>query len=226
MIEEQNKVMDVVVTSSCRNTIFDTFRSFFEKVKYSGTFRLIVNIDCCRPENLDKIVPFVKGYNIKTLNINYKPRGFTRAVVFVMKQVETPYFFHLEDDWVFRKEIDLDKYVDLMERHPPVNLVVFSKKKILYYNELFYLRKLKFIPVGYDKFKTENVTIGGMELVKSITYSTNPNISRTSHFKKLWYVNSRNIEQQFALQNFLLGNRRGYYIAGRIGEEATVDHIG
>lgn len=218
--------MDVIVTSSCRNTIFDTFHSFFERVKYSGTFRLIVNIDCCRPENLEKIVHFIKWFNVKSINVNHEPKGFTRSLAYVLKQVETPFFFHLEDDWVFLKDIDLDRYVRLMENRPKINHIVFSKKKILYYNELFYLRKLKFIPVGYDKFKTENVTVDGIKLVKSITYSCNPNISRTRHFQRLWYVNNLNLEQQFALQNFLLGNRRGYYIAGQIGEEAVVDHIG
>jgi hypothetical protein len=80
--------------------------------------------------------------------------------------------------------------------------------------------------MDYDKFKTENVTFGDIPLVKTITYSTNPNISRTGHFRRLWHVDFLNIEQQFALQNFLLGNRRGYYILGKIGDEPTVQHIG
>ncbi len=194
-------------------------------VKYSGDFRFIINIDCCHEENLEAIIGYVKTLNIKTLNINYQPKGFTRALAFAINQVETPFYFHLEDDWLFLKEIELDRYIQLMNYHLSINHIVFSKKTILYYNELFYLRKLK-VPVNFDKFRTENVTIDGVDLVKSITYSANPNISRTSHFKKLWYVNFLNIEQQFALQNFFLGNRRGYYILGKIGDPAIVEHIG
>jgi hypothetical protein len=31
-----------------------------------------------------------------------------KAINFLFKQIETPYYFHLEDDWEFMKHIDLD----------------------------------------------------------------------------------------------------------------------
>ncbi len=226
MNEMSNKVMDVIITSSGRHTIFPTMESFLDKVKYSGEFRFIINVDLCIKKHEWDIILLFKKLNMKCFNINYIPQGFTKALAFVLKRVETPFYFHLEDDWIFEKEINIDPLRDLFYEHNFINHICFSKKKILYYNELFYLRKLKFIPVTCDKFKTKNVSIDNIDLVKTITYSTNPNISRTRHFQKLWHVNSLNLEQQFSLQNFLLGNRRGYYIHGRIGEEAMVRHIG
>ena len=221
-----DRVLDVVVTSSGRDTIFPTIESFFSKVKYSGEFRFIVNVDLCTSKHLSNIVSLFKGLNFKCLNINYRPQGFTRAVAFVLSRVETPLYFHLEDDWIFLKELDIDPLLKLFDRFQSLNHICFSKKTILYYNELFYLRKLRIVPMDCDKFKTENVTFGDIPLVKTITYSANPNISRTDHFRRLWHVDFLNIEQQFALQNFLLGNRRGYYILGNIGDEPTVQHIG
>lgn len=222
----QDQILDVVITSSGRKTIFATMDSFLSKVKFSGSFRFIVNVDLCNKDHLEQIKARFKDLDVKCFNVNYQPRGFTRAVDFVIRRVETPVYFHLEDDWIFLSEINLDPFLELFQTNSNLNHICFSKKKILYYNELFYLRKIKFIPVDCDLFKTKNVTIGGIDLVKTITYSTNPNLSRTSHFQKLWRTYYLNVEQQFALQNFLLGGRRGYYISGQIGDEAVVNHIG
>lgn len=226
MNEENNKILDVVVTSSGRDTIFPTIESFLANVQYSGEFRFIVNVDLCQTKHLSDIRALFKNLNVKCFNVNHKPRGFTKSVAFVLSRIETPLYFHLEDDWIFLKRLNIDPLLSLFKKFYSLNHICFSKKKILYYNELFYLRKFKFIPVDYDKFKTENVILDDISLVKTITYSTNPNISRTNHFKKLWHVDFLNIEQQFALQNFLLGNRRGYYILGQIGDGSTVQHIG
>lgn len=219
-------VLDVIVTSSGRKTIFPTIESFLDKVKFSGEFRFIVNVDLCIPRYLPKIKTLFKDLKVKCFNVNLVPKGFTKSLDFVIGRVETPLYFHLEDDWVFLKELNIDPLLKLFNEVNTINHVCFSKKKILGYNELFYFRKLKFIPVDCDIFKTKNVTLGGVDLVETFTYSANPNISRASHFKKLWRVHSLNLEQQFALQNFLSGGRRGYYILGKIGDEAIVDHIG
>ncbi len=226
MPDLKNQVLDVIVTSSGRKTIFATMDSFLEKVKFSGEFRFIVNVDVCQAKHMTEIKKLFAPLNVKTFNINHKPQGFTRSLDFVIKRVETPFYFHLEDDWLFHKDINLDPLLDLFRQSRNINHLCFSKKRILGYNELFYFRKLKFIPVDCDFFKMRNVTIGNIDLVETITYSANPNISRTSHFQKLWRVYSLNLEQQFALQNFLAGGRRGYYILGRIGDEAIVEHIG
>jgi hypothetical protein len=222
----QNQFLDVIVTSSGRKTIFPTMESFLANVKFKGCFRFIVNVDLCIPKYLDDIKKIFSGLNVKCFNVNHTPQGFTRSLDFVIRRVETPLYFHLEDDWLFNGPIEIDPILNLFRDFPAVNHLCLSKKKILPYNELFYLRKLKFIPVDCDFFKTKNVTVGGINLVETFTYSANPNISRTSHFQNLWRVKSLNLEQQFALQNFLLGGRRGYYILGKIGDEAIVSHIG
>lgn len=220
------QVLNVIVTSSGRKTIFPTMESFLSKVKYSGKFRFLVNVDLCNTKHLNDIRSLFRPLNVQVFNVNYTPKGFTRSLDYLIRRVETPFYFHLEDDWLFLKDLDLDPLLGVFQEFKHVNHLCFSKKKILGYNELYYLRKLKFIPVDCDFFKTRNATLGNIDVVETMNYSANPNISRTSHFQRLWRVHSLNLEQQFALQNFLLGGRRGYYILGRIGDEPTVEHIG
>jgi hypothetical protein len=222
--------MDVIVTSSARDTIFSTIDSFLENVQFSGRFRFNINVDCRNDHSPEKIESLFRKLNTGYYKVNNPPLGFTRAVSSLINKVETKYYFHLEDDWLFLQKVDLDKMISFLDKHPEINHIRFSKEKILYYDELFYLRKLKFIPVGYDGFRTKNIVIDKICLVETMNYSANPNISRTKHFQNMPYVNSLDLEQQFALQSFLkktiFGIKSGYYIYGQIGDDATVKHIG
>jgi len=174
--------LDVIITASGRDTIFRTIESFLTNVKYAGEFRFIINIDVCRKGSLTQIIKYVKNLNLKYFNVNYQPKGFTNALSSTLKQIESTFYFHLEDDWVFLKEIQLDPLIELLQKNNNVNHVRFSKRKIRDYNELFYCPPLR----GIYRPKKKNIVIDGIQLVNCIAYSANPNISRTSHFQNKW----------------------------------------
>jgi hypothetical protein len=223
-------MIDVIITSTARETIFPTIESFLDKVKFSGTFRFLINVDCCYNCNVRDIYSLFDKLNVSYFKVNFQRFGFTRAASSLIKLVETPYYFHLEDDWVFLQEIYLDDLLTLFNNHRSINHIRFSKEQILPFDELYYLRKIKSIPIGYDGFKTRNVVIGDTGLVETMNYSANPNLSRTNHFKRLPYTNSLDLEQQFCLQSFIkklmFRMSSGYFILGQIGDAPAVKHIG
>ena len=223
-------IIDVIVTSSARNTIFQTIDSFLENVRFSGAYRFHVNVDCRHSLKVVKIEQLFKKLPTKYCKVNNPPIGISRPGSTLLRHVETKYYFHLEDDWIFLRGIELDPLIHLFNTNAAMNHIRFSKETILPYDELYYLRKLKFIPVGYDGFRTRNVVIDRVGLVETMNYSANPNISRSDHFKKMLHVLSLDIEQQFSLRSFLkktiLRRASGYYIYGQIGDAAAVKHIG
>lgn len=229
-ITTDRPLLDVIVTSSARDTIFRTIESFLENVRFSGQFRFNVNVDCCYSRNVQKIENLFRGLSTGYFTVNDPPLGFTRSVARLIRAVKTEYYFHLEDDWLFLRPIALDELITLLDNHGEIKHIRFSKEKILPFDELYYLRKLKFVPMGYQGFKTRNVFVEETPLVETMNYSANPNISRTKHFRRIPYVNSLDIEQQFALHSFvkkvIFRRRSGYYIYGRIGDSASIQHIG
>jgi len=217
-----SEFIDVIITSSSRDQIFKTIPSFVDKVKSKRPYRFLLNVDPCGAVLAHEIMKLFSDMNLVYMNINEKPGGFTKAVSSLINRVESEYYFHLEDDWIFLCDINLDLYIDILTNNPDVNHIRFSKRVIRDYNNLFYIKPLQNIL----KPQKKQCLIDGVPLVKVISYSTNPSLCRASHFKNRFHIKSRNIEQQFSLINFLMLAANGYYIAGKIGDQATVDHIG
>jgi len=85
-------------------------------------YRLIINIDPIG----EKIKPMkiVKEASQFFDNITYniaKSPSFPKAVKWVWKQVEADYVFHIEDDWLINRKIDVDNMINILDKYPKLS---------------------------------------------------------------------------------------------------------
>jgi hypothetical protein len=221
-------MIDVVVTSTCRKQFKSTYRSFMKKVKCSEGYRFIVHIDVL-PENrnyLPVLLKFLEENNIGDVLINNMPGDFANSINYLLRRIETDYYFHLEDDWLFLKEIELDPLIDLMRRNEEVNQIRFSKEQIIQVDpsiiEEFNKRNELFLLPG------EQATIDGINLIKSYIWSLNPHIARLSVVRKLLDIPSGINPENYFCKKYsqIFNSSSGLYIYGMIGESPYVKDIG
>lgn len=105
-----------VVTSCARHDLLAiTLRSFFAHNAHSET-RMIVVED--GPQDPDESVKAeFAGRPIRWINTGGRA-GQLRAVDLAYSQVETPYIFHMEDDWEFVRPGFMDKSIKILEAEP------------------------------------------------------------------------------------------------------------
>jgi hypothetical protein len=104
--------LDVVITATLRTELLAlTLRSFQARLLHHfDHVRAIINIDPAgeagvRPAD---VLDVVRCYcNTVVARTPAKP-SFSGAVQWGWSQVSTPFFLHLEDDWLLRKPLDLD----------------------------------------------------------------------------------------------------------------------
>jgi len=221
-------MLDVIMSSSCRSTIIRTLESFLKNVSYSGGYNFIVNIDVLNPGYLPVLMSYLKKRGIKNIRINTDLRkfdsAFTKVVTYLYGQVKTPFFFHLEDDWVFLKKIRLDPLVQLMENHSFIDHIRFSKERIKKKAWMYHLSdKVS------DEYLVPNkqMEIDGISLVQTPTWSTNPSLVRSKVVKEF-----TSIPENMKLEKYICNNYprmfpyQGTYIYGKVGDPRLVLDIG
>jgi len=85
-------------------------------------YRLIINIDPIGEKVKPmKIVKLASQFfdNIK-YNIAKTP-SFTKAVKWVWQQVEADYVFHIEDDWLILRKINVDNMINILDKYPKLS---------------------------------------------------------------------------------------------------------
>jgi len=100
--------MDITMTAVKRPEIIEkTLKSFTENLFTNPEdHRLIVNIDPVGDDvSFNEITDMIKNYFPN--HIAYMPDepSFPKAVIKVWSEVESEYFFHLEDDWILKRPI-------------------------------------------------------------------------------------------------------------------------
>jgi hypothetical protein len=221
-------MIDVIITSTCRKTIKQTLSSFLEHVICSEKFHFIVNVDV---KNLFYL-PYLKSYldkmQITDININLHPgsknTAHGNAINYLFNQLKSPYYFHLEDDWIFLKKIHLDPLLVLMEKNDFIHHIRFNKDRIKDYAWLYHLS-----PTDTPPFRKmqENVLFNDIPLVKTYVWSFNPSIARTATIKQMLPICvDSNCEKDVCSQFDHLFSSNGAYIWGRIGDEAAIQDIG
>lgn len=120
-----NKVpIDIAMTSVVRPSILEgTLKTIVKFVVDDiSRFRLILNIDPIgEDKNPCKMVKVARKYFPNILfNIAHEP-SFPKAVKWVWSRVESPYFFHWEDDVDILRSIDVNKMIDILDRYPKLS---------------------------------------------------------------------------------------------------------
>lgn len=115
-------------------------------------------------ENLEKIkTPF-------KLEVYSTVGGQRKSFLNMIDMVKTKYFFFLEHDWKFLKEVCFSSIIDLMKEQPGINQISFNKRDNENVGSDFVLK-----PAGYN-----------IPLLKTSRWSNNPKISRTEKWIKDW----------------------------------------
>ena len=222
-------MLDVIITSTCRNTIKATLKSFITNVHYEEGFNFIINIDVLYPSNLKNILNYFKKMKINNISINHHPGELKRytppkAINILYKKIESPYFVNMQDDWIFLKEIKLNPLVQLMEKNSYINHIRFSKEKINEKTWLYHLsdRKSERVLKQNNQFKIDDIS-----LVKTYVWSLNPSLVRTKIVKEFSETpNGFRAETHLCKEYYKKYGYEGCYTLGKIGENASVKDIG
>ena len=109
--------VDITMTAVIRPKILTRCLESIKRkiVKDQTNFRLIINVDPIgentKPGKVVKLAQ--KFFDNVIYNIPKEP-SFPKAVKWVWSQSDAPYVFHIEDDWVFNEDIDIDNMVKIL----------------------------------------------------------------------------------------------------------------
>lgn len=120
-------LVDVTTTAVGRDTLAVTYRSFLDRVSFSGRFRMLVTIDPAyplRPGELaatrDFLTRLPQEYpQVAEVVVEELPRqvGLQGALSILFAHTTSRVGVHLEDDWEFTAPVDLDALIaDLYEQ--------------------------------------------------------------------------------------------------------------
>lgn len=219
--------LDVIVTLTCRKQFERTYKSFIDYVKYFGEFRFIVHIDIIeknKKEYLPNLLKFLKEKNITDIHINKEPKGHANAINYLFNRIKSEFYFHLEDDWIFIREIDLNPLIVLLKNHNYIDHIRFNKERIRKKEWLYHLS-----PYPNPKiFKTvRQYKIDNIDIVKTNVWSFNPSIARTSVIKNFKSIPLNvNPEQYICHQYPNISKHLESYIYGKIGNAHIVNDTG
>lgn len=204
-----------------------------EKIKYTGKLRFIIHIDVKNLRSLPVIQDFFNNIALNGINVdvhvNMHPlndsyEAHTKAINFLYKKIETPYYFHLEDDWEFLKYIDLDVLLKLMEKYTNIDQIRLSKETIKEKAWLYHLsEKIS------EEFLVPNVgvTIENVPLVQTPLWAFSPHLGRSSVVKNFMDIPSGWNPEKYICHKYPLLEKKGrIYIYGKIGESRYVQDLG
>ena len=133
-----NKI-DVVTTAIRRPEILEiTYQSFFSRISNLPKLRIILNIDPLGNGSTSECIAIAKQYSDDVIFRMPLEPNFSSAINWCWSQLQSSYFIHLEDDWLLKREIDfevwlqhlqserLDQSVLLMKRPRDVGDVSYS----------------------------------------------------------------------------------------------------
>jgi len=125
--------IDITMTAVLRPLLLShTLISIKEKICRGDTsrYRLIINVDPIGEDvdQLKVIKTAKKNFDNVVYNLPDKP-SFPHAVRWVWSKVEAPYVFHIEDDWSFSREIDVDHMINILKSHKDLSSLRLYKYK-------------------------------------------------------------------------------------------------
>ena len=101
--------LDLVLVATLRPEILEiTLNSFYHKLLKNFDVRLIVNIDPIGDKRYvqQDIINVCKKYFPNIIFRTPNSASFSKAVQWGWQQVKSEIFFHLEDDWCLKKNVD------------------------------------------------------------------------------------------------------------------------
>lgn len=163
--------LDVLINSCARPDIMDiSLKSFFKHIKTKHNLRFVIMED--KVDNKKRQKSGLKWINrnkdvFDEIHFAEKKMGPGRYFAPLVKLCKTDYFFHLEDDNQFVKDIDIDPMLDFLINNQNAVEIIF--------------RRGKTDPRNHPT----NCTIDGLKLTKMDILSNSTGVFNTSHIKRI-----------------------------------------
>jgi len=149
-----------LVIFTCENRehlLLKTYQSFSANCSYKFK-KIVLAIDGqIDPAAIDQIRPDVVIQHCRR-------SGYPNSISKALKIIDTPYFFWLEDDWAFHRQIESGYFLNLMYNHPGWAEIVFSKE-------------------GPLKPESKNNSLGHNLYKTDFGFSANPCFCNTKHLQ-------------------------------------------
>jgi len=230
----EKRKMDILVIASSRlEQLKYTIDHFLKFAHFYGDYRFILHEDFVIPKESEKVIKWAENQKdiFKPENIHYHnpPLGLIGTTSYTLNLVKTPFFFNLQDDWIFERPIEIDRILRLMENVDDINLIVFAKHRIPKYKSNIKLTEFKFPEID-----------SGITLSQYSTWSFIPAIWRSSFSIPICLKAMKNKNKRTAparMTNTIrtpdkkkdveyLRKNMGAYFYGGHGEYRWVRHIG
>lgn len=215
------KKIDITTTATIRPGVLDrTLTSFRQKLFKNVPCRLIINVDPIgiakkRPDDVIYIAK--KHFADVVYNIPEKP-SFPKAWIWCWKQVTADWVFHLEEDWLLMRPVNINHMIGILENNPTIAALRMAKMKITNLNFFSsrYIQKDGFL----------------LAMNRKKSFGGNPQLIRGDFVKQAreYMIEDRNPEKQFragtpvVYENVV--KHWDYAVYGRVGDPMLVQDIG
>jgi len=127
-IKKVNELKDgitVVITSAGRKEyLVPTLESMRKHLKYDGKIYWYIIDDL--PDSKETR-EFIKNSNFDLTILNSKNKGLGYSLNKIYSEIKTKYVFHCEDDWLFMRDVPLNKTINLFEKNKLSQLILNKK---------------------------------------------------------------------------------------------------
>ena len=226
--------IDVVVTATLRAKVLDTTLHSFKKRLLNNDeykYNLIINIDPDGNKNVSSadVLAVAKSHFDNVVYNTPGKASFPMAVMWAWSSTMSNYVFHLEDDWVLKKDISIDEMVYILDRYDKICSVRLSKGAIGAGGKLIHPYSCKYADPGdVKKFQlfpriSLNPTLFKGEFVRRAAEVMTPDINPESQLVKGWAVKNRGFKSD-RIDKFLEKWDHAVYTA--CGDKPVVKDIG
>lgn len=182
-------LIDITTTATLRPELLEkTYESFTKYLfKKPYDYRVIINIDPVGGnKTVDDVIKVVhRFFPTSKINTPSEP-NFAKAWKWCWSQVEADFIFHLEEDWLLLREVDID-----------IMLSILTNNK-----DLAALRMMKMnVPTNLNFFRSKYIDKGNFLLSEdnSVAFGGNPQLIKGDFVKQscVYLREDANPEKQF-----------------------------
>jgi SAM-dependent methyltransferase len=172
----EQKYLDVIVVSCGRKKELERTLKTFQKLVVSEgrKFRFLIHDDMMegREKDHEECRQFIEQSRIfSKILLEEKNVGTGESLKTLLQEVETEYYFHLEDDFLFLRRIYLDPLIEILDQYKEVNYIRFYKRKTA--------PNLHTVTKCLGDVRSRQYLFNDQILTLDPFWSTNPNITRT-----------------------------------------------
>lgn len=173
----------LLVFTDGRTTLWDTLRSFESSVHSSTAVEKVVVNDNPDPRYEDILRSRLEDYRVVNTALNGKRSGFCDVIRKGWRSVseDTTHVFHLEDDFTFNTNIDIDAMLATLEEYPELVQIALKRQP---WNE----REKEvgdLIALSPDEYLQVDGIFGSF-LKHRLFWTTNPSLYRRSLLERGW----------------------------------------